>query len=86
LVKDVAPDLGKAIKIVADIYTITEKANLVVIATDHQGHRNPDLRWPRGEMTAKCGIADGRHVVDPHEAISMGFDYEEVPRPKEALY
>ena len=80
-----APEWEGKANVLTDIYQAVENANLLVFASDHQEYKRLDLRSVKRKMNPKCGIVDGRHVVNPSEAIALGFEYEGVGRPKEAF-
>jgi UDP-N-acetyl-D-mannosaminuronic acid dehydrogenase len=80
-----APELGRRSEIVPDLYTAAEKANIVVLSSDHSEYRDLDLGLLKRRMAPRAGIVDGRHMVDPRRALALGFEFEGVGRPKKAF-
>jgi len=59
-------------------------ADCLIIATDHSEFRELKLAKIKELMRTPC-IVDGRHMISPHFALELGFDYEGIGRPKEAF-
>jgi UDP-N-acetyl-D-mannosaminuronic acid dehydrogenase len=60
-------------------------SNLVIFMSDHDEYRKLDLKALKERMRAPAGLIDARHVINPKEALSIGFDFEGIGRPKEAF-
>jgi len=57
-----------------DVYKAVEGSDMVVIVTDHPEYRDLDLERV-GRVVRRRVIVDGRRVVDPYKAMSLGFKY-----------
>jgi nucleotide sugar dehydrogenase len=56
-------------------------ADMICLATNHKEFSNLDLALLRSDCHEPCAIVDGRHVVDPQDALSHGFIFRGVGRP-----
>jgi UDP-N-acetyl-D-mannosaminuronic acid dehydrogenase len=71
--------------VLPDIYTAAKGADILVFAADHVEYRTLDLPRLMKLMSGRNGIVDSRHVIDPRRAISLGFEFEGIGRPKGAF-
>ena len=58
-----------------DLYEAVKEADCIIIATDHEQFREMNLSKIKELMREKPVIVDGRRVVNPAEAGSIGFKY-----------
>jgi len=57
-----------------DVYKAVEGSEMVVIVTDHPEYRDLDLERI-SRVVGRRIIVDGRRVLDPYKALSLGFKY-----------
>jgi UDP-N-acetyl-D-mannosaminuronate dehydrogenase len=69
------------VKLVRDIDEACENSDLLIILTDHGDYDRLDLDRLKCLMNSRAGIVDGRHVIDPREAMRRGFEFEGIGRP-----
>jgi UDP-N-acetyl-D-mannosaminuronic acid dehydrogenase len=70
---------------VPDILQAAAECRLAIFVADHDLYRNLDLRLLKKTMGTPAGLVDARHVIDPVQALSLGFDFEGIGRPKKAF-
>ncbi len=58
-------------------------ADAICLVTDHEEFLNLDLSQLRGYCRQPCAIVDGRHMVNPQNALSQGFTFRGVGRPRQ---
>jgi UDPglucose 6-dehydrogenase len=63
-----------------DMYDAVEGADALIIATEWNVFRSPDLEKMRGLMKGPA-IFDGRNVYSQEELKEQGFYYESIGRP-----
>jgi UDPglucose 6-dehydrogenase len=71
---------GDAIDYADDMYSALNGADVLVICTEWNAFRRPDLADVRDRL-AQPVIFDGRNVFDPKRMAEMGFIYSSIGRP-----
>lgn len=71
---------GNIIKLRAELLDACMDTECVAILTDHPEFYTIDLKRLKSVMKY-ASIVDGRHVINPLEAIGLGFVYEGIGRP-----
>lgn len=66
----------------SNINECLQKADCVVIITDHSDFKNINLQNIRKIMNNKAAIVDARGVFDPKKLIELGFTYKGIGRPR----
>jgi len=61
-------------------------ASCTVIVTDHLEYRGLTASYLKRLMSSPCAIVDGRHIIDPNEALRAGVVYRGLGKPKLQLY
>jgi UDPglucose 6-dehydrogenase len=62
-------------------YDCLEGADALVVLTEWQPYRNPNLARLR-DLMATPVVFDGRNLWDPQKMAELGFEYESIGRPK----
>ena len=70
---------GPGLKIVGDMYAAAEGADALVIATDWDEFKSPDLERLAKVMKSKV-VFDGRNLYRPQQMKAAGFRYVSVGR------
>ena len=73
-------EMFKDTKLEKNLYNACKDSDCIVIMTDHTEFFNINLKDLLRLMNTPC-IVDGRHVIDPYNAIGIGFTYEGIGRP-----
>jgi UDP-N-acetyl-D-mannosaminuronic acid dehydrogenase len=63
------------------LYEAVKGADCLVVVTDHTEFKNLNLKEIKALMNKKPTIADGRRIINPHEAKDLGFIYYGVGFP-----
>jgi UDP-N-acetyl-D-mannosaminuronic acid dehydrogenase len=69
------------VKLVRDLDEACKNSDLLIVLTDHDDYERLDLGKLKCLMNSRAGIVDGRHLIDPREAMRKGFEFEGVGRP-----
>jgi len=69
---------------IPNIIEASTGSNVVIFMSDHDEYRSLDLKLLRERMGSPAGLVDARHVINPKQALSIGFDFEGIGRPREA--
>jgi UDPglucose 6-dehydrogenase len=73
--------LGDRVEYAETNYDAVRGADALVIVTDWNEYRHPDLNRLR-ELMRRPVVIDGRNLYDPQRMRSLGFTYDSVGRPK----
>lgn len=72
--------LGEKVEILADSYDALDGADALVVLTDWQEFRNPDLEVMAKRLKTRL-IFDGRNLYEPLVMRKAGFEYHCIGRP-----
>jgi UDPglucose 6-dehydrogenase len=70
----------EGVTLVTDPYDALEGADALIIFTDWNDYRSPDLERMRAAMR-KPLVIDGRNLLDPVRMAAAGFEYDSIGRP-----
>lgn len=78
--KNISKIFGDKITLAKDQYEVLEGANALMILTEWNEFRSPDLNFIKSKLSDKA-VFDGRNIFDPVTMKQNGFYFESIGRP-----
>jgi UDPglucose 6-dehydrogenase len=78
--KEAKRRLGDRVTLARSSYDALKDADALVIVTDWNEYRHPDLARIKRELKRPL-VIDGRNLWDPKQLKSLGFEYHSIGRP-----